>query len=337
MLFALKKVAFDQPPVEDLPPISTANMFLSLNLFPQSMAMLAAAIGSADLSDAEMLGRYPAVVTAGAVLLSLGLICDLYLLFRLTRSRAIREPMADGALLKIETKPWGLNDLLFTIGALVLVWTVCDGTFLLVLKLAHIDQDDALPWLLALEMVLRVAFLFGFIAVFRRRGIDWQQAFGLRRKPPLRAIGSGGIFFLAILPPLAVVFPVCAKICQMFGIKDTPQDVADLLANSDSTLVVILIVAFAIAVAPIFEEFFFRGFAYPALKQRWGTWQALVIVSAVFAAIHLHLPSLGPLFVLAIGLGLAYELTGSLLAPITMHALFNAVNVGMLLYVRAHS
>ena len=98
-----------------------------------------------------------------------------------------------------------------------------------------------------------------------------------------------------------------------------------------------LIVGFAVAVAPVFEEFFFRGFAYPALKQRWGTWRALTMVSVVFAAIHFHVPSMGPLFALAVGLGLAYESTGSLLAPITMHALFNATNVAMLLYVRAHS
>src|SRR4029077_20014426 len=144
------------------------------------------------------------------------------------------------------------------------------------------------------------------------------------------------IFFLAMLPPLAVVFPLSAKICHLFGIKDSPQDVADLLATSDSTLMVVFIAAFAVAVAPVFEEFFFRGFAYPTLKQRWGAWRALMIVSALFTAVPFHVPSMGPLFSLAIGLGLAYELTGSLLAPITMHALFNATNVAMLLYVRAH-
>jgi membrane protease YdiL (CAAX protease family) len=101
-------------------------------------------------------------------------------------------------------------------------------------------------------------------------------------------------------------------------------------------IVVALIVLFAIVVAPVCEELFFRGFAYPALKQRWGIWVALTTVSAAFAVIHLHLSSLGPLFALAIGLGLSYELTGSLLAPITMHALFNAANVAVLLYVRAH-
>ena len=312
-------------------------MFFSLNLFPHSMAILATAVGSGDLSDAEILGRYPAVVAAGAILLSLGLICDFYLLFRLTRSLAIREPTADGSLFKVEPKTWGLDDVLFAIGAVVILWVVTEGTVLLAFKLAHVDEAGALPWLLLVEMFLRVVILFGFVEFFRRRGVDWRAAVGLRRQPPLRAIASGGIFFLAILPPLAAVFAASAALCRAFGIEDTAQPIADLLATSNSSVVVGLIVAFAIAVAPVFEEFVFRGFAYPALKQRWGTWRALALVSAAFAAIHLHVPSLGPLFALAVGLGLAYEFTGSLLAPITMHALFNATNVGMLLYVRAHS
>jgi membrane protease YdiL (CAAX protease family) len=143
--------------------------------------------------------------------------------------------------------------------------------------------------------------------------------------------------FLAILPPLAVAFAAYSQFCHLVGIKETAQDVADMLASSDSMAVVVLIAGFAIAVAPVFEEFLFRGFAYPVLKQRWGAWRALLVVSAVFAAIHFHLPSLGPLFALGVGLGLAYEASGSLLAPITMHALFNAANVAMVLYVRIHS
>src|SRR5260221_5643650 len=171
-------------------------MSLSLNLFPQPMAILATAMGLGSPSDAEILGRYPAVVTAGALLLSLGLICDLYLLFRLTRSLAIREPTTDESLFKIEPKPWGMDDLLFAIGALVIAWVVAEGTLLGAFKLAHTDQEEALPWVLILDMVLRVAFLFGFAAFFRRRGVDWRQAVGLRRKPSLHAIGFGGMFFL---------------------------------------------------------------------------------------------------------------------------------------------
>ena len=43
---------------------------------------------------------------------------------------------------------------------------------------------------------------------------------------------------------------------------------------------------------------------------------------------------MAPLILLAIGLCLAYELTDSLVVPITMHAVFNAVTVARLLYLR---
>ena len=213
------------------------------------MAVATAAAGSDNLSDAEVLSRYPVIVTVAAILFSLGLICDIYLFLRLTRSLAIPEPTADEALLKVEPKPWGLDDLLFAIGALVVAWVVTEGAILGAFKLAHADQENAIPWLLLADMLLRIIFLFCFVVFFRRRGTDWQQAIGLRRKPPLQAIAFGAIFFLAMIPPLAIVFPVNAKICHLFGIKDSPQDVADLLANSDSMFVVISIVAFAVAIA----------------------------------------------------------------------------------------
>ena len=57
-------------------------------------------------------------------------------------------------------------------------------------------------------------------------------------------------------------------------------------------------------------------------------------MSAAFALSHLHAPSFVPLFVLSIGLGLAYEWTGSLLAPVTMHALFNTIMMIRLLLLR---
>jgi membrane protease YdiL (CAAX protease family) len=43
------------------------------------------------------------------------------------------------------------------------------------------------------------------------------------------------------------------------------------------------------------------------------------------------------LVVLAVGLTLAYELTGSLLTSITMHSLFNLVMIVQLFYQRAHA
>ncbi|NIM08754.1 MAG: CPBP family intramembrane metalloprotease, partial [Planctomycetales bacterium] len=63
-----------------------------------------------------------------------------------------------------------------------------------------------------------------------------------------------------------------------------------------SPLLIVLITTIAVAVAPVAEEVLFRGFAYPALKQRYGMWRGLVIVSLLFAVVHFHTPSVLPLF-----------------------------------------
>ena len=88
--------------------------------------------------------------------------------------------------------------------------------------------------------------------------------------------------------------------------------------------------AMAVGVAPIFEEILFRGIALPLLARRWGVAPAVVAVSAFFAVIHLHVPSLVPLFIIAVSFSLGYLYTGSLLAPVVMHALFNGVNLWIL-------
>ena len=87
----------------------------------------------------------------------------------------------------------------------------------------------------------------------------------------------------------------------------------------------------AVVVAPFFEELFFRGYFYPTLKRYVGPVVSSILVSALFACIHANVQSLLPLFGLALCLTIAYEWTGSLLVPMTMHAMFNSVNL-LLMY-----
>ena len=336
----LKTVAFGRGPAENFTAGLTATMYFPLNLFHQFLGVATGATNAANRTDEELILQYPAVAASAAILLVLGLICDVYLLYKFAGpSKSPDQPDVQVPRFKIDLKPWGMKELLFTVGALLLLFAAGGLIVDLVLKFKHVDMDvdAALPWLLPLDMVARVAILFGFAVFFHWRKIDWRQAIGLQRNSSLRAIAMGATCFLAVLPPLVATYLASAKLCSLVGIKNEPQDIVDILTSSDSTAVVVLIVIFAIVIAPMVEEFLFRGFAYPALKQRWGPWPALTLVSLVFAAIHPPVPVMGPIFVLAIGLGLAYELTGSLLAPITMHALFNAANISMVLYVRAHS
>jgi membrane protease YdiL (CAAX protease family) len=311
-------------------------MAFSLNVFPQLTVLAASPASFTGFSQAELAERYPVVAAATLFALGVGLACDVYLLMRL-RHRV--QPSATGPsepLLQVESKPWTTRDLGFITGVVILAFAVGNSLLALGLKVTHVEETPTAAWFLTLELLLSVGCLIGMTGFFRRHNIDWKQAVGLRPDSSLRALAVGGFLFLAVLPPLTAVSLLYGKLCHVAGVDDTPQSVVDLLITSDSGVVVGLIIAFAVAVAPVFEEFFFRGFAYPALKQRWGCWRALTAVSAVFALAHLHVPSIGPLFALALGLGLAYEFTGSLLTPIAMHALFNAANVVLLLYVRAH-
>jgi membrane protease YdiL (CAAX protease family) len=53
----------------------------------------------------------------------------------------------------------------------------------------------------------------------------------------------------------------------------------------------------------------------------------MAVSALVFALIHGHVPSIPGLVILAVALALLYEQTGSLWAPISMHAAFNAASI----------
>jgi membrane protease YdiL (CAAX protease family) len=89
----------------------------------------------------------------------------------------------------------------------------------------------------------------------------------------------------------------------------------------------------AVIVAPVAEEVIFRGYLYPVVKKYAGTTVALLLTAVLFAVLHGHVPSIPALTMLAVCLGLAYEKSGSLLVPMIMHAVFNAVSVAGILFL----
>jgi len=94
----------------------------------------------------------------------------------------------------------------------------------------------------------------------------------------------------------------------------------------------IYLCAFTVVIGPVAEEFIFRGLLYPFFKQRGWPLLAWFGVSFLFALVHWDAATFVALFVLALALTWLYERTDSLLAPITAHAFFNAVNLVLLYY-----
>src|SRR5206468_4903781 len=89
----------------------------------------------------------------------------------------------------------------------------------------------------------------------------------------------------------------------------------------------VMIIVLAVAVAPAAEELVFRFFLYGVLRRYFGIAVGLLINALLFAAVHQHLPSFAPLFALGACFTLAYEWSGSILVPMTMHAIFNAITL----------
>jgi membrane protease YdiL (CAAX protease family) len=153
------------------------------------------------------------------------------------------------------------------------------------------------------------------------------EDFGLRPTRFWPAVGWAALgiasFYFAVGIYSAIVQP------------NAEQTVAQDLGAESGTFGMIAAGFMVICVAPIAEEFFFRGFFYRALRTRWPVLVAAGIDGLLFGVIHydfsgaealLILPPLGALgFIFC----LVYERTGSIYPVIALHALNNAIAFGV--------
>ncbi len=162
--------------------------------------------------------------------------------------------------------------------------------------------------------------------------VTWREAFGLRRadlrKSLLLAVGV-----LAVaLPVVLLLQQLSALGLEKIGWAAEDQRAVDLIAGSKTFWQRGYFVVFAVVLAPVAEEFIFRGVLFPFFRQLGRPWLAWLGVSFLFAIIHLNAPTLVPLLVLALVLTWLYEFTDCLLAPILAHSLFNGVNLLVLFF-----
>lgn len=79
----------------------------------------------------------------------------------------------------------------------------------------------------------------------------------------------------------------------------------------------------AVCAAPPCEEIIFRGMIFRGLREGYGALLSILVSAALFAIVHPPVSVL-PVFGLGCCAALAFERTGTLLAPIITHALYNA-------------
>jgi uncharacterized protein len=170
--------------------------------------------------------------------------------------------------------------------------------------------------------LISIGLLLIIAGFLRLRRFDLNLLGGFSKIGFGRAATTGVVLLLAAYPLVLLAELVTQKLS-----RGTPEKQSIIeIFNASSTLEQrVMIILLAVTVAPLAEEFFFRFFLYGVLKRYFGRGVGVVASALLFAAVHAHLPSFAPLFVLGMCFAIAYEWSGSLLVSMTMHALFNAL------------
>ena len=232
-------------------------------------------------------------------------------------TRLVRRVTREGG--QVRTADWQMPDALV---ALVL------ASFFAVLGVVPIFLHPQKSSVITIDKVVvgsafPVVLLIGVAGFLTFRGAKVSALLGLKRLGMLRAFAWALGLVLAAFPLAGAANLLTAAL--LHG-RVEPQELVQLfhtVAERGDLGAMLKIFLAGAVLAPVCEEFLFRGFFYAVGKRYLGPLASGLLTALLFAAIHQSLTAFAGLFVLAVCFTLAYERTGSLLVPIGMHALYN--------------
>ncbi len=239
-------------------------------------------------------------------------------------------------------RPWRLERLMTRLVALL----VCFYTAMLLgawaQKLAGPPGNSTAHMLMStLSFQGATLILIGWL--LREHQVSWAEGFGFSNDWR-RALILGLLLACIFLPIGWGLQLVSARALEWTGSKlaayfprlqlqPEEQQAIRILRDAPSWAHRLALGAVTILLAPAAEEMLFRGVLYPAIKDRGLPGFALWGTSILFAAVHVNAATFVPLLVLALVLTMLYEKTDNLIAPISAHALFNAINFAKLYWL----
>ena len=277
-----------------------------------------------------------------------------------------RVARSDGSILPTceqQVSPLGLLD----IGATVFVFFVLQTLMLLPIYLfmgfgpselqntADLPADQMLElsgWLMMSQLAATVAATFWFIG--RHGKVQWLGSRSSLGRDLL--IGLAGS--LMLLPPVMLIQALAVQFIPYT--HPTLDSLADNFTGRSAAWAWIA----AVGIAPVTEEFFFRGviqswlqrvFDHDEPKEFWFLggpvnhelatvpkqeiaamvhlrfWAPILITSALFASMHLNQgPAPIPLFFLSLGLGYLFRKSGSFVPCLVVHIVLNSISMTLL-------
>ena len=190
------------------------------------------------------------------------------------------------------------------------------------------DTGSVLLATVSFHGVAVVAF-FLFLKVHH---ISWREISGLETTRWQRQLLLIAVALGAALPVMFGLKFASEWLMHQFGWTVEDQGAVQVILNARSVGIKIYLGFFTVVMAPLAEEFVFRGLLFSSAKKLGWPVSGWILVSLLFALIHASAPIFLPLFVFALALTWLYEKTEGLLAPVVAHSLFNAANVIVLFF-----
>ena len=150
---------------------------------------------------------------------------------------------------------------------------------------------------------------------------------GLPRRPrPRRVFTEGLCALLALVVLLLTVNMMLLSLAHLFGPNIMPRSPLAKSSFSMNGVEYAVFLILAVLIAPVAEEFFFRGMLFNALRQRLHMVVAAPLQALVFGFLH-PFDVVDSALVALVGLACAllYEWRKTLLAPIMLHSMVNIV------------
>jgi uncharacterized protein len=234
-------------------------------------------------------------------------------------------PPPEPLLPRIGVPAWSPLIVLLIMFACSIVATIAAQVFA---ELAGWDTERALrsdESTIFLTLVLDASMVAGTLLVVRWLAARRPTAatFGLRLPPLGSALGwtfvaYASFWFMALIAGL------------LLGSPDDQDLVVDLKAE-DSTLIIAAFAVMVCLVAPLAEEFFFRGYLLRVLSERTNVAIGVLFTGFAFGLVHLPSGDWRGMIVLSLfGMALCalFVLTSSLLPCIMLHAFHNSLTFG---------
>ena len=204
-----------------------------------------------------------------------------------------------------------------------------------IMNLLPEDENGANDWAFLVQSLSMQGAILGLLLLFF---LVQRQTFKTTGGGPsggLRHSLKWGLYgFVLALPLVSVSSFVTMFLFRQLGWDFQLQETVEEIANVESTLLFLLMPLPVVILAPLWEEIVFRAGLFRYLKNLVPVLAAGLLSAACFSLIHMQPAQFGGLFVMGCMLALVYQKSGSLWAPICLHAIFNANTMLAIFFMR---